>query len=126
MLTIYSDNISTRLTYVAEVIFEDILDCPIHLTQDKASLSDGAAVNYSNEEIEGVPFIRPHSLLFETGVRKLSFNMDSSGDLFPSSSDICNQDIFAAIFFHISRYEEYLAHEKDDFGELWKVIFKSY
>ncbi len=128
MLTIYSDNISTRLTYVAEVIFEDILDCPIHLTQDKASLSDGAAVNYSNEEIEGVPFIRPHSLLFETGVRKLSFNMDSSGDLFPSSSDICDQDIFAAIFFHISRYEEYLPHEKDDFGRAKakdSILFKT-
>jgi hypothetical protein len=63
--------------------------------------------------------VAPHSLLFENDIHEQNiqcrlangnkaFYMNNDGD-FPF-------DIFAAIFFLLSRYEEYLAHEQDEYG----------
>ena len=118
MLTIYSDNITSRLRYITEVIFEDLLNCPIILTSDKSSLSDEAALNYSNTQIDGIPFIRPHALLFENGIRTQQVDFDQHAMLFTTDSDIVDQDVFASIFYLISRYEEYLETEMDELGRM--------
>ncbi|NNC84390.1 MAG: hypothetical protein HKN79_12515 [Flavobacteriales bacterium] len=116
MLTIYSDNISPRLSYIAKVLFEDLLDCPVILTSDRSGLQGTSALNYSHETIDGIPYIRPHSLLFEQGVRSIGQSFDDAGKLFPVDSDLVDQDILAASFFLLTRYEEYLHPDRDRYG----------
>ncbi len=118
MLTIYSDHITPRLRYTLEVIFVDIVGCPIKLTEDKNNLGRGPSLNYSNDLIDGIPYIRPHSLLFENGIRRLSETLKKDGSLFACESDLIDHDIFASSFFFLSRYEEYLIEERDDFGRI--------
>lgn len=117
MLTIYTHSISQRLSYVVETLFEDLLGLSVLITLNKDQLDrNRPCLNYSHEEIEGVYFIRPHSLLFEEGIRTLSETMDEEGLLFPTESDIVNQDILAASFFLLTRYEEYLDTDTDAHG----------
>ncbi|NND94977.1 MAG: hypothetical protein HKN45_08925 [Flavobacteriales bacterium] len=118
MLTVYCDHITIRLRYTLEVIFEEILSCPITISQDKKSLGKGPCLNYSNELLEGVPYIKPHSLIFENGIRILAEKIDNSGMLFPTESDLIEQDTLALVFFLVSRYEEYLDDDRDEFGRI--------
>jgi hypothetical protein len=118
MLYIYSENISPRLEYVVEVLFEDILDVPITLTNDFEQLGKVPSLNYSNRSLEGVPYIHPHGLLFEGGIRTQAEKLNSEGILFPCESDVAEQDILAASFFMLSRYEEYLDVDRDQMGRM--------
>ena len=117
MLTIYASSITPRLSYVVETLFEDILGMSVLITQDKERIDGSTAcLNYSHEAIADVPFIRPHSLLFEEGIRIIPEQMNASGILFPCESDILDQDILASSFFLLSRYEEYLDTDLDIHG----------
>jgi hypothetical protein len=117
MLTLYSDHISPRLKYICQAIFEDLLDVPYRLTDDQAVLKQAdAALNYSNQVIADVPFIRPHALLYETGVRAQQVLLSAEKTLFPCESDFVAHDVLASAFFMLSRYEEYLEKERDSHG----------
>lgn len=129
MLTIYTENSTPRLSYVIEVMFEDILDCPVEIISDKDLLSErNHILNYSNVQLAGIPFIRPVSILFEQGVRAQNLSMDPQGILFPTVSDVAAQDVFASVFYLISRYEEYVNDVRDSFGRFpasESIMFKA-
>lgn len=116
MIRVYAEHISPRLRYIAELIFHDILGTEVDISSALPGLNTGPWLNYSVMEIKGIPFIRPHSLLFETSIRAIPEHMSTDGILFPTESDIAEQDILAASFFLVSRYEEYLTQEKDSHG----------
>ena len=117
MLTIYSEHIGSRLRYTCQCLFEDILDVPVHLTDDLKVLTDSAAgLNYSNTSIDGFPFIRPHSLLFETGIRSQNVKLGTDGGFMHTASDISAHDVFASSFYLLSRYEEYVDTSRDKYG----------
>lgn len=119
MLTIYSEHITARLAYVIEVIFEDILGVDVLVTEDQETFKmSSAGLNYSNIPIPDKPYIKPHGLLFEQGIRtqEIRWNLDETASFFPTESDLVNHDVFAASFYLLSRYEEYLPHEKDAIG----------
>jgi hypothetical protein len=117
---IYSSEDVPRLRYIAGIILGEILGLQWEIVTDKRKLGKHIVINYSPENISGSFKIHPASLLFETGVRNrdivvsewkglpLFFHTDSASDL--------PFDIFAASFFLISRYEEYLDNETDDIG----------
>ena len=114
MLTIYTPHSSPRFSYAIETLFEDVLGVPVRITQHKDSITPTEpCLNYSHEEIADVCFIRPHSLLFEEGIRVIPEIMDREGMLFPTVSNIIDQDVLAASFFLLSRYEEYLDTDLD-------------
>ncbi len=57
-------------------------------------------------------------LLFETGIRPVEIGcltFESQKALFPTEGDL-PFDIFAAAFYLLSRYEEYLPHPTDEYG----------
>ena len=65
-------------------------------------------------------FVRSHSLLFEQGLSDIDISVqqwDNTKGFFATGerSDL-SFDIFAASFYLLSRYEEYLPHVKDDYG----------
>ena len=65
MLTIFAENISPRLDYISAVIFQDILGLDLRLTADLDVLNAAdSGINYSHLEVDDVPYIRPHQLLF--------------------------------------------------------------
>ena len=117
---IYSSVDLPRLRYIAGIILGDILGLPWDIVTDKRKLGKHPVINYSPENITGSFRITPDALLFETGIRArqipvsdwnglpVFFHTDSASDL--------PFDIFAASFFLITRYEEYLDYEADELG----------
>ncbi len=120
-LLLYSHIITPRLQYVAEFIGSELSAEPFQLTTDKELFRNfpGAKINYSSEKICSEEFwLKPHSLLSETGIKQQSiecFETNGQKAFFKTDGDF-PFDIFAASFYLLSRYEEYLPHQKDKYG----------
>jgi hypothetical protein len=80
----------------------------------------GAKINYSNSKTTADEFfIKNHTLLFEHGTQDQiidCFPFDNNKAFFKTADCDFSFDIFAASFYLLSRYEEYLPHEKDMYG----------
>lgn len=117
----YSTDITPRLQYISAFIGKQIAGDAFFLTSDSDTFKqyDGPKINYSNKKIaEGEFWILPHSLLFEKNIRTHPiecFDFHGRKAFFKTGGDI-PFDIFAASFFLLSRYEEYLPHSKDIYG----------
>lgn len=117
---IYSTDNVPRLSYVAGIILEDILGLSWELITDKRRLGKNNIINYSSEKLEGAFKISPHPLLFEKGITHQTITVNEWKGLpvffqTPPDSDL-PFDIFAASFYLISRYEEYLGFKADEHG----------
>lgn len=117
---IYSADDTPRLRYIAGIILGDILGLSFEITADKRKLGKHPVLNYSKERISGAFKISPDPLLFESGIsaREIVVSEWKKHPVFfqtDSDSDI-PFDIFAASFFLISRYEEYLDFQPDEYG----------
>ncbi|THU37184.1 hypothetical protein FAM09_19735 [Niastella caeni] len=121
MLLIYTHTITPRLQYIVEFIGRELFDEAIQITTDEAyyKASTLPRLNYSVQEFSDEEFfIRNTPLLFETGVRPQTiecFEINFHKAFFETRGDF-PFDILAASFYLISRYEEYLPHEKDAYG----------
>ncbi|WP_340074352.1 polysaccharide deacetylase family protein [Leptobacterium sp. I13] len=80
----------------------------------------GPKLTYSKQPLQNEFFIRSHELLFEQGIRNVEINVqdwEGTPCIFPvGERSTIPFDIFAASFYLISRYEEYLPHVKDEHG----------
>ncbi len=117
----YSTHNGPRLTYILELVSSEIFNEPFTLVSDKDFFisASGNKINYSEQQLTSEEFyIRPHGLLFETGIREFPIGrVDYSGKpaFFETSGDF-PFDIFAAAFYLLSRYEEYLPFQPDKYG----------
>jgi hypothetical protein len=122
MVLIYSHIISPRLQYICSFIFKELMGNDFAVTTDAIEFEkyDGAKINYSNDEIPNSKFkISNSGLLFETNVKEQSiecFAVNGYKAFFKTDNSDFPFDIFAASFYLLSRYEEYLPHEKDMYG----------
>ena len=121
MLLIFSPQSNTRLQYTCKFIFEEVLGTSYSITTDEEnfSLHSGAKINYSHVDFPSVFQIKPHILLFETGLKEQDITVVDKGEkcrVFVTSHNAQDFDIFAAVFYLVSRYEEYLPHAKDMYG----------
>jgi Family of unknown function (DUF7033) len=120
-LLLYSHIISPRLQYIADFIGKEILDEPLQVTVDKDVFKRSAEpkINYSNEKIATEEYwLQPHSLLFENDIKQQPvkcFDTNGKKAFFKTGGDF-PFDIFSASFYLLSRYEEYLPHQKDMYG----------
>lgn len=121
-MLLFSTHITTRLNYVLDFVGKELFDghSAMRVTDDKQAFlaATGPRINYSNEDMPGCFTIRPAGLLFETGIRQLQvrcINAAGQKALFPAMGDL-PFDIFAATFYLLSRYEEYLPRPKDEYG----------
>ncbi|MEO8174555.1 MAG: polysaccharide deacetylase family protein [Sediminibacterium sp.] len=122
MLLIYTTYISNRLQYSVDTLFKQISSVPFELTADINLYQQSDAtgrINYSIAKIEGDEvWIQPHSLLFEKDIHTQTiecFEWNNLKAFFKTGGDI-PFDIFAASFYLITRYEEYLQHTEDEYG----------
>lgn len=121
MLLLYTHTITRRLQYIVDFIGKELFDEAIQLTTDEAlfKAANQPRINYSAQEFsEDEFFLRNTTLLFETGVRPQTiecFDINFYKAFFETKGDF-PFDIFAAAFYLLSRYEEYLPHDKDMYG----------
>jgi hypothetical protein len=121
MILVYSKSISSRLQYILNLIFKEVLDIAFEATDDydKFIRSDEIRINYSDKKIENIFQIIPSGLLEEKGIRELSFQSDKWKDiptLFANIHSDLPFDLFSAAFFLVTRYEEYLPYQPDKHG----------
>ena len=91
------------------------------LTTDEAIFSnyEGVKINYSLQSMETGYQLEAVNLLFENSITTQQtdfFFYNSNMAFFKTSNGQFAFDIFAASFYLLSRYEEYLPHKKDKYG----------
>lgn len=125
MLLIYVPKLTNRLGYTINVVMRDILKTDFAITNDVPTFEhhEGARLCYGPHPIASVnaPYIKSTKLLFETTIEEQEchcFDINGIPALFPvyGQNTAMPFDPFAAIFFILSRYEEYLPHRKDEHG----------
>jgi len=119
-MILFSTHNTTRLQYIIDCCSKELFDTPITITTDLDSFQSapGPKINYSDAAVTGAVNIRPTGLLFATGIQPQlveCFDYNGRKAFFATNGDL-PFDIFSAIFYLISRYEEYLPHEKDAYG----------
>ena len=119
MLLVYTHKITPRVNYIFKHYFVRILQIPVTFTTkvDEFVAHSGPKITYSKVPLGTEFFIRSHDLLFEQGINDIDINM-SKWDEIPcfftaGETSSIPFDIFAAGFYLISRYEEYLPHVQD-------------
>jgi hypothetical protein len=119
-LKIFTVSDVPRLRYIVEIIFGEILGLNWEIVSDKRKLGKNPVINYSEDDLKGSFNIQPHGLLTETGLRTCDPVISEWKGLpvffqSPPGYDL-PFDIFAASFYLVSRYEEYLGFEPDKYG----------
>ena len=122
MLLIYSHTTSPRLQYTCSFIFFEQLGTDFNITIDSEEFIHytGPKINYSDREFPGQGYwIQNHPLLFEETIIPQvigCFTVNEHPAFFKMNSGDHPFDVFAASFYLLSRYEEYLPHTKDEYG----------
>ena len=121
MLLIYLPAITKRSEYVFELIFKNELGLEYLATTDtdKFDTHHQEKINYSSTRIGEEIFIKSSSVLFEQSIKKINVTTGTIDDvpvLFADASCDVGFDIFAAVFYMVSRYEEYLPFAPDKHG----------
>ncbi|PTM09817.1 MAG: hypothetical protein DA407_04960 [Bacteroidetes bacterium] len=122
MLLVYTHKITPRLNYIFKQVCTRILGIPVSFTSQVETFiaHDSLKMSYSAQQLGNEFHIKSHAILFEQGLSDVDIHMhnwDETKCFFYNGdkSDI-PYDIFAASFYLLSRYEEYLPHVKDEFG----------
>ena len=119
MILIYSHKLTPRLNYIFKTIFSDILQANIVFTDsiEEFENSERVKINYSTTPLNSGLFFQSSTLLFETGIKEQTINIfefEGNKCFFKVGKDSQFPfDPFAASFYLISRYEEYLPHIND-------------
>ncbi len=121
-LLFYSPEVSPRLRYIASHLIVELLGWDLDFTcnYDEAISASIPLINYSARPVPGAVNVCPAGLLEENNITPQSPGIEFHEGmpvLFRSfATDDAGFDLFAASFFMISRYEEYLPHTKDMHG----------
>jgi hypothetical protein len=121
MITIYSNTITGRLSYILKLIFNDLIGIGFELTSDREKFMQrtGPKIAYSQERLGDELLICPAGLVFEKEIKpqvieisewqglKIFFQTASTADL--------PFDIFSASFLMVVRYKEYLPYQKSKY-----------
>jgi hypothetical protein len=134
MLLIYAHTTSARLQYITQFIFTMLHGNQCSITIDSEAFKNyaGPKINYSDVPVTADElWIKNVPLLFEEDIQPQSINcFDLNGNkAFFKTEAGYPFDIFAAAFYLLSRYEEYLPHTKDNYGRFAhqnSLAFKEY
>ena len=120
-MIIFSNTITPRLRYISDFIGKEIIGEPFVITTNAQTFRqyNGPKINYGKEKISDSEFaIQNSELLFENEINEQAiecFEINGYKAFFKTDGDF-PFDIFAACFYLLSRYEEYLPHKKDIYG----------
>ena len=118
---VFSHSITPRLQYITDLLSQ-YYGLSFKLTSDEerfVKAADRCKINYGYHRIDSSEiFIHSHALLFESSVRQVKvecFDKNGYKAFFKAEGDF-GFDLFAGIFYLITRYEEYLPYKKDMYG----------
>ncbi|WP_224489026.1 polysaccharide deacetylase family protein [Robertkochia flava] len=103
-------------------IFKRMLHTDVDLTTrvEDFIAHSGPKMSYAKQPLQSEFFIRSNDLLFDDGISDIEIKVSDWEGVpcfFPcTEKSVLPFDIFAASFYLISRYEEYLPHVKDEHG----------
>jgi len=122
-LLIYARFDSPRLQYVLQWIFAEQMGIAWRVTMDAEAWKryEGPRINYSSTTLVADALqIIPHTLLTEDDIRPQTLAVQrwkhSTILFYNHPGATVPFDLFAAVFYLISRYEEYLPHREDRHG----------
>lgn len=127
MPVIYTPHISPRLQYIVAHLFEG--SARITTSIEEYLHDENIKINYSATPLfENELWIFPSGLLMEDTIHEIEINIQQWNALpiFFVTSGSIPFDIFSASFYLLSRYEEYLPHEKDQYGRYAHVNSTAY
>lgn len=118
-LLVYTSNITPRKEYIFDFIFNQILGVAYLLTSDAEAFlqHDGPKISYTTSALADEIYFEETPLLSQTGIVKTALSFTKYDDYevpFAIVPSVFPFDVFAASFYLISRYEEYLNPEKDE------------
>ena len=115
-MLIFSEKLTPRIEYTFEFLFSQRgVSYEIITDLDKFKQSEGPKLNYSNQNLVDVKTIKPSKVLFEDDVRLINLTKG----LFNNMEVLVFDDVIdpiAAIFYVLTRYEEYTEKAKDTHG----------
>ncbi len=122
-ILIYVPKITNRVRYVFRLVFKDLLKVSYEITNDLDAFqsADKPKMMYGLKAHTDDIFFKASGLLFERGVHGMEYNtFDYKGNraIFQvyDEDTALPFDVFSAIFFLVSRYEEYLPFVRDHHG----------
>ena len=121
MILIYTPEITFRIEYIFKLIFSEILDVEYSILTDRDTFiqSEGECINYSNANLSGSLWIKPSGLLEEKDIKNRNPSVGKWEELpalFTNDNRSVPFDLFSAVFYLITRYEEYLDFIPDQYG----------
>lgn len=127
MVLVYTHKITPRLTFTVKQLFRRIMGYEVSITDsvDVFIKHTGAKLSYAKQPLQNEFFIRATHLLFERILEPQDINWRSWEGI-PCFFDVDAKssipfDILAASFYLLSRYEEYLPHQKDELGRFRSI-----
>lgn len=120
-MLVYSADQGPRFSYITSFFLGKLCSLPVSVTSDPEELRNykGFALCYDEEKLSLQSLhIKPCGLLSEQGIHQhypVVGNWDEWPCFFSTDGDI-PFDILSASFFLVTRYEEYLPHQKDLYG----------
>lgn len=131
MLFIYTPRITKRLNYIFKLFFKDILRTDYLLSSDIEAFNAcvDAKIVYGTQSENHTLFFGAENLLFESGLNHQELNTVEYKQIqvpFPvyQKGSVLPFDLFAASFYFVSRYEEYMPYRKDQYGRF--TAFESF
>ncbi|MDQ7947733.1 MAG: polysaccharide deacetylase family protein [Pedobacter sp.] len=120
-LLIYCPQVTPRIKYIFNFIFREVLLCDFELISIAADFtaSDQPKFSYAEKPLGDELFFCCSSLLAQHKMQELTHQFAQFGDQrvpFAVDQGALPFDVFAASFYFLSRYEEYLPFSADEHG----------
>jgi len=123
MLFIYTPRTTKRLNYIFKLFFQEIIRVPYTLSTDKEAFTNytGPKLVYGLHSEKHPVYFASDKLLYESGLSSQELATVDYHNIqvpFPvyQKESVLPFDAFAAAFYLVSRYEEYMPHRKDKHG----------
>lgn len=119
-MVLYCRQITPRIAYIASWLGNYLFASPLNIVTNPLTVPEGSyTLNYSDQLLSIPNYqVLPHGLLEQAEIRdqKIIASEIDGLPVFFINNGQHSFDLLAAIFYFITRYEEYLPHEKDMYG----------
>ncbi len=121
-ILVYTPNLTSRIKYAFNLVLREVCGAENVVytnNSDVFAKHNGVRINYSRDHISDAIRFVPTGLLTEKDIVQQEIYINTFKDI-PVFFSVANSalpfDVFAASFYLVSRYEEYLPHISDEHG----------
>jgi hypothetical protein len=120
-MLVYTESVTPRLEYIVSELFHRRMGVNAQITTSVEAIESykGPKINYSHHTLPGCLQLKPHAILFDSEIIHYAVSAKHHhlwDTLIWEQQGSIPFELFAASFYLITRYEEYLPHKMDDHG----------